>query len=121
MTNEQIITKIKEQEQLIEDAEEAIKNLHNQLRANSPVQVGDGVRITTPAHKSKWGKCEMIPEEVKEVQCIELEIDNCKEYSDVLEQWVPGVKPIYHPITKAGRVSKVGRFYVNKEDIVEKI
>lgn len=113
MTNEEIIAKIQVENDKITEAGCEIQLLYNALRDNSPIQIGDRVLITTPAHKELWSKRSIIPESTKEMECVELEINNWSDYVTV--------DPVYHPITKVGIVAKVGRWKASKTDIVKKI
>jgi len=112
----------------ITHAENKIKELHEQLKKNSPIQPGDRVRITTPAHPAVrnevYGtikKGDIIPEKDKGIaECVEIEIrTDVWQGADVDD--IDIALPVYHPITKTGVVAKVGRFTAGNNDIIEKI
>ena len=129
MTNETINKCIKQLRQIINDAEDEIKTLHHFLRDNSPIQPGDRVRITTPAHPATWNEVygtikrgDIIPEKDKGIaECVEIEINKMSTYNKETEEWEDEARPVYHPITKANVVAKVGRFTAGSNDIIEKI
>ena len=129
MTNETINIYIKEWRATIAHAESKIKELHEQLKKNSPIQPGDRVRITTPAHPATWNEVygtikrgDIIPEKDKGIaECVEIEINKMSTYNKETEEWEDEARPVYHPITKANVVAKVGRFTAGSNDIIEKI
>ncbi len=113
MTNSEINKELDKLRRTITDAESEINSLHDLMKKNSPIQVGDRVRITTPEHKHYMGHV-LVPASTIEVECVELEINDWSSDEET-------VRPVYHPITVKGVVSKNGRFTAGINDKVEKI
>lgn len=109
MTDEEIRYEIGELNDQISDLKFSISKLHALLKANSPIQPGDRIRVITP-FPAHWRKGE--PDTVVDGQCTELEIDDWNNDK---------VRIIYYPITKSGTVAKIGRAYPGQNSKVEKI
>ncbi len=103
MTDEQIKIEIDKKNDQIGILNDDIKNLEAQWIANSPIQVGDKIKITnTDYRKQEYSNTGIVKS-----------IDPCR-YGDYL---------VYNclPLKKDGTVAKVGLFYNNDRSTIEKL